>query len=343
MKVSILKQLKDWKYTDIPTPKKIGKNKAIVKISLSGICSTDVLRSMKTGFYSYPVVPGHEMIGTIDKIAINNSLKKGDRVAVYPLISCGKCIHCKKNNPNLCDNYDFLGSRSNGGYAEYVLSPIKNLIKIPSRVSNEKAVFTEPLSVALHAFRVAEKMFKPKRILILGLGPIGLLIALWAKYKKINFVVGVDRNKNRFKIFNQIGYKKYVDTSKNNYEKKIKLYNKFDTVFECSGSAKLQIVGINNTEKKGQVIILSNPNENLLLEKDAYSKILRHEINFRGSWSSLIEPYNEWKKTLSIMNAKKIDPSILISNYISIQELPIKIKEMYYKKFPFIKVVTKAF
>ena len=342
MKASILKGISRWKYVNIKKPVKFGKYKAIVKITLTGICSTDVLRSMKTGFYSYPIVPGHEMIGIIEAIGKNNSLKIGDRVAVYPLISCGKCVYCKKKNPNLCDDYDFLGSRSNGGYAEYVLAPVKNLIKIPSNVPNKKAVFTEPLSVALHAFRISEKNFKPKKILILGLGPIGLLIALWAKYKKIDYVVGIDRNLNRLKIFNKIGYKKFIDTSKKNFRKKINLYDNFDTIFECSGSSQLQIIGLNNIDKKGQFIILSNPSDNLLLNKKIFSKILRNEINIKGSWSSLIEPYNEWKKTLSIINLKLIDPSILISNYIYIKDLPKKIERMYKKKFPFVKVIVKG-
>ena len=341
MKASLLKNFKKWEYTDINIPSNVNSTKALIKITLSGICSTDIVRSIETGFYFYPIVPGHEMVGIVEKINKKNKLlKKGDRVAVYPLIPCKKCQYCKNGSPNLCDNYDFLGSRSNGGYAEYVIAPIKNLIKIPNKVPDNKAVFTEPLSVALHAFRVAENFKKPKRILILGLGPIGLLLAIWAKHKKIKSVVAIDRNINRFKIFKKIGYKNILDSSKKNFENKINKTENFDTVFECSGSTKLQIIGINKTEKKGQFIILSHPKEDLLLDKTTYSKILRNEINFRGSWSSKIEPYNEWKKTLSILSLGKIDPSKLISDKITLKELPFKMIKMYKKEFPFVKVVV---
>ena len=339
MKAAILKKLKNWQYADIQTPK-INKNNALIKMQLSGICSTDILRSHKTGFYSYPIIPGHEMIGKIEKIQNNSKYKIGDRVAVYPLIPCERCIYCKKNSPNLCIDYNFLGSRTHGGYSEFVLAPIKNLIKIPKNVSNEKAVFTEPLSVALHAFKISEEQFKPKRILILGLGPIGLLIGLWAKYKKIKNVSSIDRNLNRFKIFKKIGYIDCYNSANKSFNKKITNIKKFDTVFECSGSTYLQKLGIHLTEKKGQFIILSNPNNNLNLDKDTFSKILRNEIKVKGSWSSLIKPNNEWLKTLKILSQKNMDPSILISKSISLKEVPKKMKQMYNKEFPYIKVVV---
>ena len=138
-KAAILKSLGNWTYDEfsIPDP---GKDRAIIKIIKSGICSTDVVRSMEKGFYSYPIVPGHEMLGYVYKLGSqNNILKEGDKVCVYPLITrcsddtcCGGCntVYGIGKAPNLCSNYDFLGSRSHGGYAEFVSSPIKNLVKV---------------------------------------------------------------------------------------------------------------------------------------------------------------------------------------------------------------------
>ncbi len=343
MKASLLKKIKKWEYSELPLPSNYNQNKyALIKTSLNGICSTDVLRSMKTGFYNYPIVPGHEIIGKVFNIKNNKKIKKGDRVAAYPLIQCKKCKHCKDKNPNLCDNYSFLGSRTNGGYADFVLCPIENLVKIPDEVSNEKAVFTEPLAVTLHSFKIAEESFKPKKILILGLGPIGLLVALWAKYKGYKDVTAIDRNPNRFKIFKKIGFSKYINSKKTNLINLNKHSEYYDTVFECSGSIKLQEIGISLTEKKGQFILLSNPNDDLNMSKNLYSKILRGEINFRGSWSSLISPTNEWDQALKMMKVKSFDPSILISKKIKLKQLPNIIPKMYYKKFPFIKVVVES-
>ena len=76
------------------------------------------------------------------------------------------------------------------------------------------------------------------------------------------------------------------------------------------------------------------------MNKSLYSKILRGEINFRGSWSSLITPYNEWAYSLKMMKKKSFDPSILISKKIKLSQLPEIIPKMYNKKFPFIKIVV---
>ncbi len=342
MKACILNGVKEWSFSETPYPENYDKdNYAIIKTTLNGICSTDILRSMKNGFYSYPIVPGHEIIGQIEEIKGNKDLNINDRVAVYPLIPCEKCVHCSNKDPNLCDNYNFLGSRTNGGYSEFLVAPIKNLVKIPDNVSNEKAVFTEPLAVTLHSFKIAESFLKPKNILIIGLGPIGLLVAMWAKYKGIKNVYGIDRNKNRFEIFKKIGFDNCIDTKSNDLEKFNQDDIKFDSVFECSGSVLLQKIGINKTMKKGQFILLSNPNDDLLMDKETYSKILRSEINFRGSWSSKISPDNEWKEVLFLLSQNLLDPSILISNKIKLSELPTTMPLMYEKKFEFIKVVVE--
>ena len=342
MKACTLLSIKNWEFGETSFPEDYDKEHwAIIKTTMNGICSTDVLRSMKTGFYSYPIVPGHEIIGKVHAIDKSSDFKVDDRVAVYPLIPCNECVHCRNEDPNLCDNYNFLGSRTNGGYSEYLLAPIKNLVRIPDNVSDAKAVFTEPLAVTLHAFKVAESYKKPRKILIIGLGPIGLLMAMWAKYKGIKDVFAIDRNKNRFSVFQKIGFSNHLNTNEDNIDKFEENSDYFDTVFECSGSTALQRVGINKTMKKGQFILLSNPNDDLLMDQNLYSRILRSEINFRGSWSSKIKPDNEWKESLELLAGKKCDPAILISQKIKLDELPAIMPEMYEKNFDFVKVVVE--
>ena len=197
-KAAVLKGLGNWIYDEInisdPT-----KDRAIIKIVKSGICSTDVVRSMEFGFYSYPIVPGHEMFGYIYKLGSkHNNLKEGDKVCVYPLITkcldsscCGGCnsVYGVNKAPNLCSDYDFLGSRSHGGYAEYVSSPIINLVKVPDGLDDNLAVFAEPASVALHAFKIAKQDRNFDSVAIFGLGPIGILLAAWCKLNKIKNVI----------------------------------------------------------------------------------------------------------------------------------------------------------
>ena len=109
-KSAVLKSLSNWDYDEI-TVQNPNKDQVLVKVIQCGICSTDVVRSMKVGFYNYPIVPGHEIIGKIYKIGKNgHGYKEGDKVCVYPLITCGSpecCGHSisaygLQKNPNLC-------------------------------------------------------------------------------------------------------------------------------------------------------------------------------------------------------------------------------------------------
>ena len=143
-KSALLKGLGDWDYDEISIQNP-NQDQVLVKVIQCGICSTDVVRSMEVGFYNYPIVPGHEIIGKIYKIGKNQSgYKEGDKVCVYPLITCGSPDCCGNSvsayglqkNPNLCSKYDFLGSRSHGGYSEYILAPIKSLVKIPDNLND---------------------------------------------------------------------------------------------------------------------------------------------------------------------------------------------------------------
>jgi len=350
-KAAVLKGLGNWTYDEIDIQEP-NKDHAIIKILKSGICSTDVVRSMLFGFYTYPIVPGHEMLGYVYKLGSKaNGLKEGDKVCVYPLITkctdeycCGGAhsVYGVTKAPNLCSDYDFLGSRSHGGYAEFVSSPIKNLVKVPDNLDDNLAIFTEPASVALHAFKIAKQDRKFDSVVISGLGPIGILLASWCKLNKITNVIGIDRNENRFKNFKDLGFKKIIDTSKDNFNEKINDFTNKDLaeiVFECSGSEELLNKGILSLKKGGKIIVLSNQIKSSNLYHETLNKILRQEIQIKGSWSSVIEPYNEWEESLQMLSNNKLEINNLISHNFKFSDAPRIFKSMYNKEFRFSKVI----
>ena len=351
-KSAVLKSLGNWDYDEV-TIENPNHDQVLVKVIQCGICSTDIVRSMEVGFYNYPIVPGHEIIGEIYKIGKNNmSFKEGDKVCVYPLITkcdsedcCGKSqsAYGLQKSPNLCSTYDFLGSRSHGGYSEYVLSPIKNLVKIPSELDDDLSIFTEPSAVALHALRMALKDRKFDSVIISGLGPIGVILAAWCKSFKIKNIIGIDRNLHRFKNFLDIGCNQIIDTNKDNVLEKIKSYTNNDyseVAFECSGSEELLNTSIYGLKKGGKIVILSNQINEIRLSKEILNKILRQEITISGSWSSIIEPVNEWEESLNFLkqntNLKKI-----ISHKFEYSKAKEVFPSMHKKEFKFSKVILK--
>lgn len=336
MQAAVLEGLGNWNYKEFPMPQ-CGDNDVIVQTKRSGVCSTDVVRSMKTGFYHYPIIPGHEFCGVVVEKGKNvDNVDVDEHVAVYPLIPCKKCRMCLQGRFNLCDKYDFLGSRTHGGHAEYVKCPAETLVKIPNGVSFEEAFMTEPAAVTLHANRLSGPT---ETAVIMGLGPIGLMAAQWAKLSGAK-VIGVDRNDHRFRIGKQVGIDEFVDTRHGEVYKAVEeLTNGIgaDVIYECSGSDELQAQSILSAAKGGKVILLGNPIKNLMLDPNAYSRILRRELAVIGSWSSLTST-KEWEESLQAMKEKKIDPLPLITHGFHLSEAKHVMEDMHHKRFEFSKV-----
>ena len=176
MKAHVLYGINDLRFEDVdkPVPK---RDEVLLKVENVGICGSDIPRIYETGAHRHPLVPGHEFAGTIceeGECAVdlfsasgnfNNSRMMrdgqiataktlvGKRVGVFPLIPCGECGPCKSRQYEMCRNYNYLGSRCDGAFAEYVCVPAKNLIELPDNVSFEDAAMLEPTAVAAHAIR----------------------------------------------------------------------------------------------------------------------------------------------------------------------------------------------
>ena len=128
-----------------------------------------------------------------------------------------------------------------------------------------------------------------------------------------------------------------------NFLEKIKLFTNNDLVevaFECSGSEDLLLKSINGLKKGGKLIILSNQIKEIKLSKETLNKILRQEITITGSWSSIIEPVNEWEESLNFL-VKNKHLSSLISHKFQFSEAKKTFPDMYDKKFKFSKVILK--
>ena len=151
MRAQILYGIGNIKYAETGMPS-AGSGQALIRLRRSGICGSDIPRIFKTGAHNMPLIPGHEMMGVVEKCAERSDLE-GKRVGIFPLLPCHKCRQCRSGHYEMCENYNYLGSRCDGGFAEYVIAPVWNLIPIPDSVSDDAAAMLEPMSVAVHAIR----------------------------------------------------------------------------------------------------------------------------------------------------------------------------------------------
>ena len=174
---------------DLPKPEpKPGE--ALIKTRLAGVCATDL--EMRRGYYPFTGVPGHEFVGEV-AAAPGFEGWEGKRVVGEINLVCGSCEACKAGRKHHCKNRSVLGILDKDGVlAEYFTLPMANLQAVPDSVSDEAAVFTEPLAAALEIQQQVQ--IKPgMRVLVVGAGRLGLLIAQTLRLTGCDLAVVVRR------------------------------------------------------------------------------------------------------------------------------------------------------
>lgn len=310
----------------IPKPK---KGEVSVRMKACGICGSDIRRIMDTGAYRHPLIPGHEFAGEIAAVGegVNERLI-GISVAVYPLIPCYHCRWCNEGSFHLCDSYDYLGSRSDGGFAEYVCVPKDNLVAIPDNVSFDHAALSEPASVALHGLkRVGLK--RGESVVVFGAGPIGLMLCQMAKLFGASQVFVVDIVPKKLKLAQRYRWATPIDASKMPPTQILRehLPDGADVVIDAAGAPAVLSQAIAVTRKHGKLLLLGNPHGDVMLSQKRLWLILRHELTVVGTWNSLF--HDDWRQVLEWMSLKALKIEPLISHRIALEELPEIIRKMH--------------
>ena len=206
MEAIVLHAVGDLRYEKVAVPA-AGPGEVRVRIGFCGVCGSDIPRCFSKGTYSFPTICGHEFAGTVESCGEGvTQFRPGDRVAVFPLLWREDHAACEQGKYAQSDGYDYLGSRSDGAFSEYVVAPERNLIRVPDNVSLEEAAMTEPAAVALHAVRRA-KVRLGDTVAVFGLGPIGLMVAQWLKASGAGPIILFDIQPEKLEIARQLGIK----------------------------------------------------------------------------------------------------------------------------------------
>ena len=286
-------------YREEKDPKLIS-GESIIKVAASGICGSDMhAYHGKDERRIPPLILGHEVSGIINK-----GESSGKKVVLNPLITCGECDYCKNGREHLCGKRIILGMNRplerQGGFAEYVSIPNKNIYELPKNLSMKEAPIAEPCAVALHAVELGEKELskpiKDIKALLIGAGAIGLLCGLiLSKVKKCKEITIVDPNDRRLQES-----MKYLDADGFNPASKNILKDNFDIVFDTVGLEKTRKQAI-ECIKPGGIIIhigLSQPAGSF-----DFRKTTLQEITFIGTYCYTNK---DFEKTLNILNNKEI-------------------------------------
>ncbi|MBQ3367129.1 MAG: galactitol-1-phosphate 5-dehydrogenase [Acidaminococcaceae bacterium] len=335
MKALNLHAVGDLRFEEVTLPHR-NKEEVTLRIKASGICGSDIPRIFSKGTYHFPTIPGHEFAGIV--VDADESELLGRRVAVFPLMPCGHCASCQVGEYELCNQYDYYGSRRNGAFAEFLNVKKENLVIIPDTVPFELAALCEPASVALHALRRGN-VKAMETVAIYGVGPIGLILANWAVLMGVSNIVMIARDNEKIMMAKKLGYAHAINCREINPVEYIQeLTNGIgaDVCIEGTGNSEPLNNCLMSCRKLGTVVCMGNPTGDIHLSQDAYWMILRKQLTLTGTWnSSFNELYNDWKDTIKAIDSEKLNLFPLITHRFVLAD--------YKKAFKIIKDRTEYF
>ena len=290
MKAYVLEGINQLEYKEINKPS-LSAGQVLVEVHAAGICNSDIARVFTTGTYHFPTIPGHEFSGkVVEAFDDTGAAWVGKRVGVFPLIPCQECASCQSKQYEMCSNYNYLGSRCDGGFAEYVAVPVWNLIELPDEVSYQEAAMFEPASVALHAVRRLN-LEDVSSVAILGLGTIGIIMAQWLRICGVKTVIATGHNKMHGDMMKQVAsdYYEYVDAQSDSVAAQIMQMADgvgVDAVLDCVANSASLTDALSIVKAGGQIVVVGNPKDDVSIDKNNYWKILRKQIRLTGTWNS---------------------------------------------------------
>jgi len=324
MKALTLRDNAELVYGDVDMPGKPEGKYCLIRVYGAGICGSDIHRAFEKGAYHYPLIMGHEFSGTVEEANRDSGFQQGQRVAVFPLIPCMTCPACQGGDYAQCIDYDYLGSRRDGAFAEYVWVPEQNLFPLPDHVDALHAAMTEPCAVSLHGIRKL-KMWGGEHAVVFGGGPIGNMSAQWMKILGCASVSIVDIDSRKLAIAEQMGLA-IIDAAMHDAVEAVLDRTDgrgADLVVEACGLPITYGQAIDSAARFSRILFLGTLNSNMALTPEHASTVLRRELELHGSWNSKMAPRgnDDWSTVLRFLD-REMQVAPLISHIASLEEGP---------------------
>jgi len=326
---------------DVVDMPKCGSNEVIIKMEYCGVCGSDVhnYQHGEPNFPDmYPFILGHECAGTITQTGESvTNLKPGDKVAVEPGITCGKCEWCKSGKYNLCPSVKFLSAPMyQGALRSYIAHPADLCFKLPDHVSTMEGALIEPLAVGLNA-AVKSGIRVGETAVVLGAGCIGLVTLLSLKAMGISDVTVVDLHTIRLKKAKELGATRVINASEVNVIEEIKKLTSgrgMDFVFETAGSKVTASQTVYLAKRGGTVMMIGNVvgetplNFQLMVDKE-----VRIESTFRYR--------NIYPVAIALLSSGGIDIKSIITKVYNFEDVQEAFEDCINNAQSIVKAVIK--
>ena len=301
---------------DVPIPE-LTDGWALVEMHHGVICGSDK-RWYKVGAHKMPLTLGHELSGIVREVKDETAKDLiGKPVSIIPLLACGKCGYCRSGLYNLCGSYKYLGSSTDGGFADYVAVPLANLIPVPETIELDEVALIDPFSVGLHALRMANYR-SGQSVIILGAGAVGMTAATYLidVFGGLNVTVA-DVAPGKLELAQKMGAKTIDLNSVGDLSK----YSA-DVIVIATAAPSAISLAFQMVEKRGVISVPGITYQPLEIPAKTWELLLRKEARVVGSWNYVWSkwPEDEWGTTIAYMASQKIKPKNLITHHFKLDK-----------------------
>ncbi|MGI6173928.1 MAG: zinc-dependent alcohol dehydrogenase family protein [Christensenellales bacterium] len=320
----------DLRVIDIPKPT-CGDGDVLIKIKYCGVCGTDVhIYHGDGGAAPVPVgtVIGHEFSGVVERVGKDcRRIKVGDRVSVDPNDCCGECYFCKNGKAHFCTNMKGYGTTYAGGFAEYVAVPERQVYPLPDGLSFESGSQSETLSCCLNGIDLC-KIRVGENVLILGAGPIGLMMLQLAKASGAGTVIVSEIVEEKRALAQKLGADIAIDPTKVDLKQEVsRLCENVDCVIEAVGNTKTVAQAIDCAGNCATVMLFG------LTQPDAEISVKPYEI-FKKELcvtSSFINPYT-FSRAVKTLGSGVVKMDDIITDIVPLERITEVFTNPAYRK-----------
>lgn len=295
---------------------KPNKGQVTVKVRAVGICGTDYhIFKGERADVEFPRIMGHELSGDVVEVGEGvSNVKKGDRVVLDPVLSCGECALCKGGHPNICAQVKCYGVQADGGNKDYIIVDADKLYQFPDELNYVEAALSEPFSIAANildrsALKAGEKM------VIIGAGTIGLCLAQAAKGLGADILVS-DVVPGKLELAKQIGADAIVNSKEESLEEAVKAFapTGLDVVIDCVGIVPLFEQTIAMATPMTRIVCIGFDGH---MAQVPPIDITKKELTIVGSRMNALKfpTVMEWMKN------KTIDPKVMVSKVFAVEDI----------------------
>lgn len=290
---------------------------ALVRLRRVGVCGTDLhIFAGDQPYLSYPRVMGHELAGTLESAPEGSGLAPGETVSILPYLDCGTCRACRRGRPNCCQRLEVLGVHRDGGMTEYLALPTR-FVRPARGLTLDQAAMVEFLAIGAHAVRRANPM-GGERALVVGAGPIGMAVALFARLSGAEVTLLDPRSDRLAFCAGRLGLDRTVQAREGDEAELAARTDGdfFDLVFDATGNPAAMERGFRLVAHGGTYVLVSIVGASIAFRDPEFHK---RETTLLGSRNSTIEDFDT---VMDAIRGGLVPTEALATHRLALAEVP---------------------